>query len=657
MLRAPAIAIVIRRFPLALMVVAAASAHVWTPGPTAPGGLTARSTTMTYDAARGQVVLFGGTDGTLYRDTWLYDGTAWTLGPNAPAGLTARRAHALAFDNARARVVLFGGNDGALRNDTWLFDGTSWSAGPVAPAPLLPRAESAMAFDIPRGRMVLFGGDNSMTGTALLDDTWEYDGASWTAGPAAPAGLTARTAHALAFDQRDARTVLFGGFDGALRNDTWLYDGTSWTAGPAAPAGLVGRNGHAMAWESTPERIVIFGGFISSGYVSQTWELDGTTWTPGAIAPANLEARFQPGCAYDSARGVAIVFGGFDGAAPYFRDTWEYTVTAHYLVGAGLGAPNENRVRMFESDGNGPTIDFLANGAGSYGTNVAARTLDSGSNEEIVTGPGPGAVLGPQVRGFRSDATAIAKINYFAYGTLKFGVNAGAERLDADAFGEILTGAGPGDVFGPHVRGWNFDGAAIQAIGKVSYFAYGTLKFGVNVEGGDVEGDGFDEILTAPGPGSMFGPQVRGWNVDGGAVSAMTKINFNAFGAPQYGANVAGGFVDLDGWAEIVAAPGPGPALPSRFLGFDYDASAIAAAPGFDVTPFATAYGGRVGLGGVASKIKADLIACPGRDPVASSSVQGFTYSGTALTPIPGTFTAFPALSYGANGTAHSGGE
>ena len=36
-------------------------------------------------------------------------------------------------------------------------------------------------------------------------------------------------------------------------------------------------------------------------------------------------------------------------------------------------------------------------------------------------------------------------------------------------------------------------------MGNLSFLAYGTLKFGVNVTCGDIDGDGFDEILTGAG--------------------------------------------------------------------------------------------------------------------------------------------------------------
>src|SRR5437773_2395211 len=76
---------------------------------------------MAYDAAHGQVVLFGGYSCTLVcgpaNDTWVWDGTNWTQ--KSPANSPPVRAyHTMAYDAARARVTLFGGNQG--------FDGNSF---------------------------------------------------------------------------------------------------------------------------------------------------------------------------------------------------------------------------------------------------------------------------------------------------------------------------------------------------------------------------------------------------------------------------------------------------------------------------------------------------------------------------------------------------
>ena len=319
-----------------------------------------------------------------------------------------------------------------------------------------------------------------------------------------------------------------------------------------------------------------------------------------------------------------------------------------YLVGQGLGDPNPNRVRIFQATGAPTAVDFLAYAAGHWGVNVAAGSIDGGT-ESLVTGPGPGGVFGPQVRGFTVAGAPLAKVNFYAYGTLRFGVNAVAGDLDNDGFQELTTGAGPGAVFGPHVRAFDYDGAAVAAIAKVSFFAYATLKYGVNVDVGDLDGDAFAELVTGAGPSAAFGPQVRAFDFDGGTVGAIGPINYFACGATAYGVNVAAGDVDADGFDEIATTPGPGPANPSRFCAVDFDASSVTPLAGFDVTPFSTGYGGRVGLGDIDGDGSADLLAAAGRDPVADSTVAAYTYGGSTLTQMAGSFEAFPGTFFGAN--------
>ncbi|MFN7974306.1 MAG: DNRLRE domain-containing protein [Acidobacteriota bacterium] len=322
------------------------------------------------------------------------------------------------------------------------------------------------------------------------------------------------------------------------------------------------------------------------------------------------------------------------------------------VAGQGLAQTNPNEVAVLNGAGQPTGVDFLAYAAGQWGVNVSAADIDGGL-AEIVTGPGPGAVFGPQCRAFDRAGASIARVNFFAYGTLRYGLNVSAPNVDGDATREIVTGPGPGAVFGPHVRGFNYDGNVLAAIAKISFFSYGTLKFGVNVRGGSIDADGFDEIETGPGPGSIFAPQVRGFDYDGTAISAIAKVNFNAFTTLQYGVNLAVGEADGDAYAEIACAPGPGAGagFPARFLGFDYDASSIAAMPGYDVTAFATSYGGRPSLADLDADGTLDLSAAPGPAPSAPSSSKLYTYSGSALTPI-GTFQPFAGSSLGPNVTS-----
>ncbi|MFN7975487.1 MAG: kelch repeat-containing protein [Acidobacteriota bacterium] len=620
----------------------------WQTAPSGPPSLTARTyTAAAFDTWRARVVLFGGAGGFFSGLTWEYDGASWSPAPSSTPGPSPRLSHAMAFDSARGVIVLTGGSDYYVDfADTWEYDGSVWTAGPSIG---VARSSHAMTFDSARSRMVLFGG---WVGAWPTSDTIEYDGTAWSPGVAPPAAMNARSNHAMAFDPIRKRTVVFGGSTNAAPydyNDTWEYDGTAWYAGPAAPPELLPRRGPAMVWDDALSRIVLVGG--DDGW--PTWEYDGN-WSPGGPAPSTLVCRNSAGVAYDSVRDRIVTFGGRIGSieTPY-NDTWEYAPgTPNYVVGAGLGDPNPDRVRVLDTGGAPSPVDFMAYGAGRWGVNVATGDLDLDSYDEIVTGPGPGPVYGPAVKGFRKDGTPVPKINYYAYATLKYGVNPSSASIDVDAYDEILSGAGPGAVFGPHVRGWNFDASAIAPIPGLSYYAYGTLKYGVNDERGDVDGDTWHEILTAPGPGPVFAPLVRGWNFDGVALTPIGKINFWAFAPLAYGANVSGAQADGDSFDEILAAPGPGPgpSFPGEFRGFDYDGVGISQPPGFDIVAFSTSYGGRLGADAMSGGSREELLAAAGRDPAADSTVRPFIYTGTRLFPNPA-FVAVPGTVYGVNPT------
>lgn len=139
-----------------------------------------------FDAARGQIVAFGGrtsdvnaTDSPL---THVWNGQTWTQA--ASTGPAPRGGHAMAYDPVHQRVLLVGGfptheNCSNYFGDTWAWDGTQWTMlVDSASGPGL-RGDSSMAFDEDRGVLVLFGGYAS-TCTGSLGDTWEFDGTIWT---------------------------------------------------------------------------------------------------------------------------------------------------------------------------------------------------------------------------------------------------------------------------------------------------------------------------------------------------------------------------------------------------------------------------------------------------------------------------------------------
>ena len=226
---------------------------------------------MVYDAARDRLVLFGGSTvedywyGPPLGDTWEWDGTAWEERP--VVGPPAQSGHAMAYDRARQRTVLFG------RGSTWEWDGTEWThrtdSGPGQ------RSGCAMAYDEIRRRVVLFGGSG-------MDDTWEWDGTSWAL--RAVVGPDPRSWHSMCFDSWAGRVTLFGGrlsTDGCEEwagfDDTWQWDGTSWTRVPECDPRPAAREGSAMAFDRDRGVAVLTGGALAAGgswmFFADTWEL------------------------------------------------------------------------------------------------------------------------------------------------------------------------------------------------------------------------------------------------------------------------------------------------------------------------------------------------------------------------------------------------
>lgn len=282
----------------------------WSRGPSLPSAFDPRwDTAVAYFPPADQVILFGGsprTPGDTWRnDTWVLHGSGWSQ-VKAPAGLTPRGGAALAYDPAIGKLVLFGGTGPAWPplNQTWLWNGSSWSPGPAAPAQMEGRVGAEMAYLPGIGKLVLFAG----AGRLPYTDTWFFTGTSWVPGPGSPAAMPIRTFFGMTYDDTLKKIVVAGGSGGS---DVWLFDGTSWTSGPSLPAPLAGRERVRLVYDTTLGGDVLFGGIGPDAAHADLWLLRAGNWQQQAQASPSPAARLDGALVWSTKQNAALLVGGF----------------------------------------------------------------------------------------------------------------------------------------------------------------------------------------------------------------------------------------------------------------------------------------------------------------------------------------------------------
>ncbi|MEK7158095.1 MAG: putative glycoside hydrolase [Patescibacteria group bacterium] len=194
---------------------------------------------------------------------------------------------------------------------------------------------------------------------------------------------------------------------------------------------------------------------------------------------------------------------------------------------------NGRHIYVYNSD---RTLRFTFDPYGtSYRGTVhfALGDVDGDGWTEIITGTSTG--FSPHIRIFSRDGRPLGK-GFYAYGeNLRVGAFVAAEDFDGDGKDEIVTAPDRGG--GPHVRMFLGDGY----LKHPGFFAYDKkFRGGVRISSGDVNGDRFPEIVTAPASGG--GPHIRIWSRNGISLPG----GFMA-GDPKNHAGVIPLVVDADG--------------------------------------------------------------------------------------------------------------
>ena len=290
---------------------------------------------MAYDALRQETALFGGTPvvGVPLNDTWIYASSTWFSLSDAtrPA---ARSLFAFTTDPVNNTIWFYGGSDQfTTYSDLWQFQNGQWTQLFIATTPASCVTPTS-AFDTDRNKLVV---------VCATSDVYEFDGTAWTAHTGLKNPPPVHTWASMVYDPTLKKTVLFGGYNGSsYLDETWLWDGTSWSRQKNHPA--PSRTGAAMWYDPTLKKDVIYGGV---GRVTSTdritrysdmWTFDGTGWTQITPNGGTPGPRYSAQTVIDPHTGHLLLFGGlFDTVTPpvppakdptevqsYVNDMWEW---------------------------------------------------------------------------------------------------------------------------------------------------------------------------------------------------------------------------------------------------------------------------------------------------------------------------------------------
>ncbi len=270
--------------------------------------------------------------------------------------------------------------------------------------------------------------------------------------------------------------------------------------------------------------------------------------------PLNQGGGTYAGSGYPVGPGFDLVTGrGAPNGAALVTYLGGNTFTPFYAVGAGPGAgPN---VSIYQTGSDKLLFSFLAYNADfTGGVNVTCADLTGDGVPEVIAGPGAGG--GPNVQVFdgasllSSHGTApVVLQSFFAYDpNFTGGVRVAAGNTNGNLTPNIITAPGPGG--GPDINVFSGQtGALLQ-----QFWAFDpAFTGGCFVAAGDITGDGFAEIVIGADAGG--GPNV---GIFSGPQNSMLRSFFAFDPAFTGGVRVVTGDVNGDGFADIATAPGAG---------------------------------------------------------------------------------------------------
>jgi gliding motility-associated-like protein len=211
---------------------------------------------------------------------------------------------------------------------------------------------------------------------------------------------------------------------------------------------------------------------------------------------------------------------------------------------------------------NGTYVSFFAYASTfTGGVRVALGDINGDGNMDVITGAGPGG--GPQVNVYNvnpSTGAVSLQNSFFAFNAPSFrgGVYVASGRTNADDFDDIIVGAGA--TGGSRVQVYAGSATGLVTSSTLNdFFAYSpAFTGGVRVAAGDRNGDGYDEVITAPA--SNGGYNIKSFNTNGKSNSPTVIDNFFAFNNTTSvgGLSIASGYLNTGKISDIIVGTSNG---------------------------------------------------------------------------------------------------
>jgi hypothetical protein len=241
---------------------------------------------------------------------------------------------------------------------------------------------------------------------------------------------------------------------------------------------------------------------------------------------------------------------------------------------------------VFDGVTGGEIFSFLAYSPNqSGGVFVAAGDVNGDGFSDIITGAGAGG--GPHIKVFDGRDHGNLLMSFMAFrSSFNGGVRVAVGDVNGDGYPDIIVGAGAGG--GPHIK--VFDGRSGQLLESFMAFR-SSFNGGVFVAGGDVNADGADDIIVGADAGG--GPLVNVFSVVDPALGHQILKSFFAYRSSfTGGVRVAAADVNGDGRADIITAAGAGGGPHVRAFNSSVDGGTV-----FDFAPYDSSFLGGVYVG------------------------------------------------------------